>query len=352
MTTPPGGLPPADEYSLNQIKGIGPTRQQQLQTLLAIATVLDLAAAEAAAIESAFREAGYPINRANAAAWIAQARQLIEAETQAQQAGKTRNLAAEQIPPEETVAEAKDASSPAIAEGWQTQATVLLEFQTHGEEAMHRWRLLNPASQAAVVLTDQASDSLRAWLQHAGHVFFHLPEDEHVSHALRAWFQQQIPIPPLKKSPDRVESLRQEIIDGQQQALAVQVRAVLLLQPPNTTMPIGAIAGNIGFSGSLQANQPFQVEVCLEFPEVGQGALLPDVSYSVEGFAKALTYPHRTIPLGQSQPRMLTSSQTQYKSAIAAAGLPSGLYQLQITIACQGVDIPLAIHEISRLQVI
>ena len=357
MTTSPSGSTPADEYSLSQIKGIGPTRQQQLQTLLAIATVLDLAEAEATAIESAFREAGYPINRSNAAAWIAQARQLMEAETrrsvetQTQQADQTMAPTPEHSSDEGAIAAAEHESSQAIAENWQTQTKVLLEFQTHGEEAMHRWRLLNPASQATVVLTDQANDSLRAWLQHVGHVFFHLPEDEHVSHTLRDWFQGQIPIPPLKDS-SRVKSLIQEIRDGQQHGLTVQVREVLLFQPPNTTMPMVAIAENIGFSGSLQANQPFQVEVCLEFPELGQWAVPSGVSYSLEGFAKTLAYPHRTISLGSSQPHQLTNNSIRYRNAIAATGLPSGLYRLQILIAVQNVDIPLAIHEISRLQVI
>ncbi|MEA5448021.1 hypothetical protein VB780_05530 [Leptolyngbya sp. CCNP1308] len=352
MTTPPSGSPPSNEYSLNQIKGIGPTRQQQLQTLLAIATVLDLAAAEAAAIESAFRDAGYPITRSNAAAWIAQARQLIEAETRqqveprTQQADKTIFPAPDHLPAGEAMAEAEKVSADAIAEEWQTQATVLLEFQTHGEEAVHRWRLFNPVSKASLVLTDQASDSLRAWVQHVGHVFFHLPEDEHVSDSLRAWFQQQIPVPPPPPPlpPPQLPPPERELI--------VQVRQVMLLQPPETSLPIVALAEDAGFPGSLQANQPFQVGVGLEFPELVQRTLPSDVSYSLEGFAKTLNYPHLTIPLGKSPPRVLTNGQTQYQTAIAATALPSGLYRLQILIAFQGVDIPLAIHEISRLQVI
>lgn len=356
MTTSPSGSPPAGEYSLNRIKGIGPTRQQQLQTLLSISTVSDLAAASATVIESAFRDAGYSITEANAADWIAQARQLIEAETRqqvetrAQQADKTISPDPDHLPAGEAIAEAEHVSSDAIAEEWQTQASVRLEFQTLGKESAHRWRLIHPGSGDALVLTDQASDSLRAWLQHVGLVFFHLPEDERVSNALRAWFQQQIPIDSEAREPPQHKGSKG--VDDRLRELIVQVRQVMLLQPPETSLPIVANAENTGFSSSLQANQPFQVGVCLEFPELVQRALPPDVSYSLEGFAKTLTYPHRTIPLGKSQPHMLTSGQTQYKAEIAATPLPSGLYRLQILIAFQGVDIPLAIHEISRLQVI
>jgi hypothetical protein len=359
MTIPPGGSPPADEYSLNQIKGIGRTRQQQLQTLLAITTVPDLAVAEAAAIEAAFREAGYPITRSNVAAWITQARQLVEAETR--QANKAIPSAPERPSERRAIAEMEEISTPAIAEKWRTQATVLLEFQTQGEGFAHRWRLLNPTSNASLLLTDQATASLRTWLQHIGHVFFHLHEDE-AGDSLRAWLQQQVP---LAHSPLAHSTASQDLVESrpnqaeailsptrQPPPLTVQVCQVVLLQPPNTSMPIVAIAGNTGFSSSLQANQPFQVGVCLELPDLVQWSLQSGVSYSLEGFAKTLTYPHRTIPLGKSQPWMLTSGQTQYKAAIAAAALPSGLYRLQILIAFQGVDIPLTIYEISRLQVI
>ncbi|MBE9112968.1 hypothetical protein IQ273_26630 [Nodosilinea sp. LEGE 07298] len=379
MTIPPGGSPPADEYSLNQIKGIGRTRQQQLQTLLAITTVPDLAVAEAAAIEAAFREAGYPITRSNVAAWVAQARQLVEAETR--QADKAIPSTPERPSERGAIAEMEETSTPAIAEEWRTQATVLLEFQTQGEGFAHRWRLLNPTSEASLLLTDQATASLRTWLQHIGHIFFHLHEDE-AGDSLRAWLQQQIPLAhsplahsplahsplahsPLAHSPLAHSTASQDLVESwpnqaeailsptrQPPPLTVQVCQVMLLQPPNTSMPIVAIAGNTGFSSSLQANQPFQVGVCLELPDLVQWSLPSGVSYSLEGFAKTLTYPHRTIPLGKSQPWMLTSGQTQYKAAIAAAALPSGLYRLQILIAFQGVDIPLTIYEISRLQVI
>jgi hypothetical protein len=365
MTTPPNGSPPSDEYSLNRIKGIGPTRQQQLQTLLSITTVPDLAAASAKAIEAAFREAGYSITRANAADWIAQARQLIEAETRQQV--ETRAQQADQaIPPapvpppaggapaEGAIDEAEETSTPAIAEEWQTQAAVRLEFQTQGEGAAHRWRLLNPDSEAALVLTDQPSDSHRTWLQHLGHVFLHLHEGE-VSDSLRPWLQGQTVTTTPPVVTDRPESPPDDAAvtpPPHSARLTVQVSQVMLLQPPETSLPIVAIAGNTGFSGSLQANQPFQVGVCLELPELGQWSPPSGVSYSLEGFAKTVTYPHRTIPLGKSQPRILTSGQTQYKTAIAVTSLPSGLYRLQILITFQGVDIPLDIHEISRFQVI
>lgn len=344
MTTSPSGSPPGDEYSLDQIKGIGPTRRQQLQTLLDIATVLDLAEAEAAAIESAFRAAGYSITRANAADWITQARQLIESEP--------APPAPQAVDPTAAPGPEPPAAPGVIAEDWQTQATVLLEFQTHGENAIHRWRLLNPASQAAVVLTDQASDSLRDWLQHVDHVVFHFPEDERVSDSLQDWLQQQIPPRPETQAQEQSSPEQAlEFADGQQE-LTVQVREVLLLQPPNTSMPIPAIARNTGFSAPLQMNQPFHIEVYLEFPDLAQRAVPSGLGYRLEGFAKTLTHPHRTIPLGKGLPQLLTSNQTQYRSAIAATGLPSGLYRLQILVASQGVAIPLTIHEISRLQVI
>lgn len=336
MTTPPSGSPPSDEYSLNRIKGIGPTRQQQLQTLLAIATVLDLATASATAIEVAFREAGYSITRANASAWIAQARQLIEMETQqqvepqAQQPEKAIPPAPEPQPEGETMAEAEETPTSAIAEEWHTQTSVLLEFQTQGE-GTHRWRLFNPVSEASLVLTDQASDSLRTWLQ--GQIVTVSPPV--------ITGRVKLPLDDSEVTPPRPPV-----------RLTVQVCQVMLLQPPETSLPIVAIARNTSFPGSLQANQPFQVGVCLEFPELAQWDLPSGMSYSLEGYAKTLTYPHRTILLGNSQSRRLTSGQAQYKAAIAATALPSGLYRLQILIAFQGVNIPLAIHEISRLQVI
>lgn len=344
MTTPPSGLSPADEYSLNQIKGIGPARQQQLQALLSIRTVPDLAAAEAVAIEAAFREAGYSITKASAADWIAQARRLIEAETRqqvksrAQQADHAVPLLLEDFPEEAAVVEVEKTSTSAIADEWQTQAAVLLEFQIQAEGAAHRWRLRNPASGASLVLTDQTSDARRTWLHHLAHGFLHLYEGE-VRDSLQAYLQGQPPN--VQASPSLPQA-----------SLTVGVGQVILLQPPETGMPIVAIAGNTGFSGSLQADQPFQIGVCLEFPELVQQALPPGVSYSLEGFAKTLTYPHRTLSLGKSQPCMLTSGQTHYRAAIAATSLPAGLYRLQILIASQGIDMPLDIHEISRFQVI
>jgi hypothetical protein len=118
-------------------------------------------------------------------------------------------------------------------------------------------------------------------------------------------------------------------------------------------MPIVAIGENAGFPGSLQANQLFQVRVDLVLPELGQWPLPAGASYSLEIFAKSLGYPNKAIfSIGKSRNNQLIRGQTQYKIEIGAAALSSGLYRLEILVTFQGLDIPLIIYEISRLQVI
>jgi hypothetical protein len=362
---------PSDPYSLNQIKGLDQPRQQQLQELLDITTLRSLAIASAAAIADALRETEDSITEATVAGWIAEAQQIVSSVTQqqdnanAEPSEKAVAAASADHSEERKMAETEGDSPPTDPEEWQTKASILLELQVPvGEdESVHRWRLLNPCSDSpdsSRILSDQATHSLRNWLQQVGHALFH-PDDN----PLQDWLLHQIPevIPPASaaetKEPEEPEEpeepspvVPKQPVSELSKSLTVQVYEVLLLQPPTTTMPIVAIGENIGFPGPLQANQLFQVRVDLVLPELAEWPLPAGASYSLEVFAKSVGHHNKPISIGKSRACELVSGQTQYKTEIGAATLPSGLYRLEVSVTFQGLDIPLIIHKISRLQVI
>lgn len=340
----------SDPYSLSRIKAIGQVRQQQLQELLDVTTLRSLAIASAAAIVEVLRDTDDSITEATVADWIAEAQKILssvaqqQVEVDAKLPGQTVSEFSADHSEERKSIEREGDLPPPSPEEWQTRASILLELQvqTDGDPSVHRWRLLNPASDQSdncQILSDQATHSLRDWLQHVGHVLFHPDENN----PLQDWLLHQVPqvseIIPQRHEPDS--------------SLTGQVYGVLLLQPPDITMPIVAIGENAGFPGSLQANQLFQVRVDLVLPELGQWPLPAGASYSLEIFAKSLGYPNKAIfSIGKSRNNQLIRGQTQYKIEIGAAALSSGLYRLEILVTFQGLDIPLIIYEISRLQVI
>ena len=296
MTQASENSPPRNESGLSNIKSIGPARAQLLQELLAIHTIHDLAEASAHLIEAALREASRPVQHNIIAQWIEHARHLATADRF-------------------STIEDKTLIKKALVE-WQTQTVFTVEFQTRdlADSVARQIRVSCQDPEAT------ASFSERDWRQLQPWMLEHVPPTE----------------PPVPQP---------------EMAVTLRIGQVIVLQPPDTGTPIVAFPSDRSLSSPLLANQPFELSVSFELPELEELSLPAHSSYYLEGFVKTLAPPHRVIPLGESQLIALVPHRTQYSVSIAKSTLPSGLYRLQLLISFQGVRISFGVHEIQRFQV-
>ncbi|NJL46824.1 MAG: hypothetical protein HC929_04095 [Leptolyngbyaceae cyanobacterium SM2_5_2] len=276
MSIVPGESPPADQPSLERIRGIGPARQQQLQELLSITTVQDLALASATEIETAFREAGHLVTEGQAIDWITQARQLMAAEILSEDEGGINDAAGSQNTLSEAISDFGEEESPTLEDesatqppllappvesSWQTQATVTVELQTcdSGDGETQLRRLLCRESGASMEIPEVEDAPWCTWLREQSGVT--LPQ----------------PGLPAESPPSQSEPL----------PVGIVVRQVVLSQPLAGSLPILAAGSAHNLPRALLAYQPFQLSLVFELSGLAELVVPAEASYSLEGFAKA-----------------------------------------------------------------
>ncbi|MBW4480929.1 MAG: hypothetical protein KME14_00150 [Tildeniella torsiva UHER 1998/13D] len=189
------------------------------------------------------------------------------------------------------------------------------------------------------------------------------PEDTHrplqISLAADAKSLENLPpnavvAEPVEVAKDESETQLEQpgVTASTAELIKLRVCKIILIQPPNAGVPQMATERDRSLPSPVLAEQPFQLNVVFELDRLASLAILPQASYSLQGFAKSLTYPHRAIALGESVLHFLAGHHSPYSATIVGSGLPSGLYRLQLLIAFQGISIPFGMHEIPRFQVV
>lgn len=291
---------------LTRIRGIGPVKQQWLRTSLNVRTFQDLASLAVEEIESQLRADGQTTSRSAIANWIAQARELAGNYPEDESDASMTAITEEASPPEEMQ--------------WQSFGAFQVEFQSRqmpGKPEECRTVVRHLDTERSIIWHGIETEQLQSWMLEQTSA--RTPEGEGTA---------VIPV-------------------------LVETEQLRVLQPPQTGMPMIVDSSEQPFSGFLRANEPFSLDVAFRVAGLaGTTIAKQPITYRAQVYARNRAT-SEVIHLGDTVPKLLSSSQVRYTTTLAEATLAPGLYRLQILVKLQGAPaIAPGLFEVPLLQVI
>lgn len=312
-----------ERSDLTQIRGIGAIRKRWLNSL-GIDTIADLAQASADAIEAQAKSDGRTLSREELEAWMAQA----------------------QVHPVKA-ALAQTESFEAIAEIAQADSVPLAEDQTETEceQRLPDWnsiasfkvdyqiRQVNGNAEQRIVAQHLETDAIERWGTF---------ETDLLQHWLRDRVETCLPLRtehPLVAEPITTEPIVAEI---------TQLR---VMQPYYMKLPMVADRNSPIFSSAIQTDQPFALEVSMQFAGLTEANQPKQVAYRVQCLARNLAT-GSTDSLGDVTAYSLPDD-SAYTILLPSLRLRQpGTYRLKILVTLPHAPATLGQFKVPMLQVV
>jgi hypothetical protein len=311
---------------LTQIRGIGMVRKRWLNSL-GINTIANLAHASADAIEAQAKTDGRSLSRDELEEWIAQAQVLhVQASLKQEPSDQAAGAIASASDPQPRSGEQSDVTAEHVTAehnptDWETFASFKVDYQT-------RW--MNGKPEQRFVAHHLETDEIASW-------------SESETELMQQWLRDRIEgvLPSTLTSPVRMSP-----------PVTAKITQLRVMQPHYMSYPMVADQNIPIFSDAIQTDEPFALEVSMQFAGLAEVNPAKQVAYRVQCLARNLET-GITESLGDVTAHVSPSNDAVYKVLLPSLMLPRpGTYRLKVIVALQHAPAALGQFKVPMLQVV
>jgi hypothetical protein len=346
--------------NLTNIRGIGTTRKQWFKSL-GIYTIADLAHASADDIESQLKSNGRSLSRSELEEWIAQA--------QAQLADLSLQPSESLYQNEETVNIRETTSlsvvTPEVTSEVVPEVTPEVKSEVTPEVKSEVASEVTSEVKPEVALEAEAQDSGTDWNSTASFKVDYQTryiegklEHRTVVHHLETGAMESQPnfeIPLIQKwMCDRIGGTESQskIEIPEQPKITSEITQLQIVQAHETEAAMIADKHNPIFSRAIEADEPFALEVLMQFTGLTDAPLQEQIAYQVQCVAYDLST-GLTTTLAEVAANIPVSDDTVYKAVLPELMLPnSGIYRLKVLVILQNALETSSYFKVPMLQVV
>ena len=310
-----------DYDDLTRIKGIGSARQQWLRESLGIHTIRDLAARSVKDIESRLKAEGHIASRSSIEEWIIQAREIAAVTSQSEPLHMTAAAGIEE-----------DMNVAVEDKGWKPFASFVVEFQACADEGQ--------VEEQRISVHYMEADVSAAWPGIA-------------CERLCDWMQAQVGdrVRPLLEGASPVSFQSEAKSESTAPSIKAEVTQIRVFQPPDADTPISIGQTGPRFLGFIRGNQPFALEVALEFtnPPAADVTRREDI-HDTQFHIQSLTSGTSSYLVGAIAD-IIDRNKKSYSAVLAETLLQPGLYRLGLLLKLQSRSPGVAYLELPMITV-
>ncbi|MGJ3246954.1 MAG: hypothetical protein ACFE0I_12875 [Elainellaceae cyanobacterium] len=375
--------------NLTQIEGIGPVRQKWFRERFNVRTFHDLACLSPDQIESSLRDDRKPVSFHDVERWIVQAQTLAQSSVSSASMDSQPPLAetfalnnrVSALSSTQSSDESADSgSAQRDSDEWETIASFDIEFQTRlieGDRQEHRTCIRCLQTGRVRIWSGFVSEKIPQWIAaQLDEQRLNLSSLNDVSEqAPKGAFSTASSTPSTNMSADQAGSadgkssaqplsdeelsLSEDSSSTENQTLSpvsVSITCIRAFQDAYALQPVVSVTPNhdapLQIAGSMQANEPFQLELGMTLPGITEAHFQGD---GVTGHIHVYAYNRATGSIeavGGAYTTPIEDIKPHYTIMLPKAVLPQGLYRIKVLFNLQGAPSVPGYAEIPLLQVI
>ncbi|MBW4578715.1 MAG: hypothetical protein KME42_03965 [Tildeniella nuda ZEHNDER 1965/U140] len=310
-----------DRNDLTQIRGIGAVRKRWLNSF-GIDTIADLAQASADAIEAQAKSDGRTLSREELEAWLAQA-QVHHVKASLEQADSFEAIA--ETVQANSIEDHTEIACEQPLPDWNSIASFKVDYQS-------RW--VNGKAEQRITAHHLETDAIESWSTF---------ETDWIQQWLHDRVEMALPLLQTENSIVAESTVAESIV--------AEITQLRVMQPYYMKVPMVADRNSPIFSNAIQTDQPFALEVSIQFAGLTQANQHKQIAYRVQCFARNLAT-GVTDSLEDVTAHSL-SDDSAYTILLPSLRLrQSGTYRLKVLVTLPQAPAALGQFKVPMLQVV